>query len=435
MCLTSATRERSVAASGDARMRNPASALDEIPIRAALPAIPLFSDIAGELLRTVADAGMAVPFAAGQIVFREGDPGDSLYIVLTGELRSYKQLEDGTVVELPRAGPGDSFGELSLLDGGARSSSVQTLTPCQLFVLSRDAFLAALPGSPKLLSTVLANLVEHVRTSTEHLLRDELERRAIRAEMELEKYRALAQMVAGVAHEINTPLGIVNTAASIVKQRTRSESLARAAADPAAGGDLDDIREAVDLMTANVQRAHKLIRDFKQLSVSQITDTRETLSVVELVDDVVGLFKINARQAGLEIHVRNDLPDRAAASWTGYRGFLTQILLNLLTNVERYAYPEGTGGPVEILVAEDLSRQEAHFTVTVRDFGCGMAPEQAARVFEPFYTTGRGRGATGLGMAIVHNLVTSALKGSIEVTSEPGRGTAVAVSVPKTIPD
>ena len=154
-----------------------------------------------------------------QILFSQGEPGDSLYTVLSGQLRLYTRLEDGSEIELRRPGPGESLGELALIDGGARSESAEALTGCQLFALSREAFLAALPQSSDLLSTVLNNLVDHVRTTTEHLLRSEFEQRVLRTEMELEKLRALAQMVAGVAHEINTPIGIVNTAASIVRQR------------------------------------------------------------------------------------------------------------------------------------------------------------------------------------------------------------------------
>ena len=108
---------------------------------------------------------------------------------------------------------------MALIDGGARSETAEALTPCRLFALKREAFLAAVSKSPGLLSTVLNNLVDHVRAATNHLLRAEFEQRALRAEMELEKFRALAQMVAGVAHEINTPIGIVNTAASVVRQR------------------------------------------------------------------------------------------------------------------------------------------------------------------------------------------------------------------------
>lgn len=399
-----------------------------------MPVIPLFSQIADELLTTIAEAGIACTFDAGHIVFRDGDPGDCLYSILSGELRVLKQLEDGSMVELGRLGPGDSFGEVALLDGGPRSSTVQALTSCQVFSLSRDAFLGALPDSPRLLAAVLAGLVAHVRASSELLLREELEQRAVRAEMELERHRALTQMVAGVAHEINTPLGIVNTAASIVRQRTSSEELIRAVSDTPARVEFEDIREAVDLIQANIQRAHKLIGNFKQLSVSQITDVREVLSLVSVVEDAIALFALSARQAKLEIRVSNTLPD-AAQTWIGYRGFLTQVVLNLLTNIERYAYPEATGGLAEVLIGDGPGGTEPQFTVTVRDFGRGMSLEAVSRVFEPFYTTGRAKGATGLGMAIVHNLVTCALKGQVTVTSEPERGTAVTIMFPKSIPD
>jgi signal transduction histidine kinase len=402
--------------------------------RVALPAIPLFSQLADELLTTVAEAGTAARFEAGEIVFRDGDPGDCLYSVLSGELRAFKRLEDGSILELGRLSPGDSFGELALLDGGLRSNTVVALTRCHVFRLGRDAFLAVLPDSPRLFAAVLGNLVAHVRAGTEHLLREELEQRVVRAEMELERHRALTQMVAGVAHEINTPLGIVNTAASLVKKRIGSDRLTRAVAGTPARAALDDVREAVDLIEANITRAHRLIRNFKQLSVSQMNDVKELLSIVDVIDDAVQLFSINARQANLTISVSNDLPDDGAETWLGYRGFLTQILLNLLTNVERYGYPD-TGGLVEILVSDGPRDAETHFTVTVRDFGCGMPAEAVSRVFEPFYTTGRSKGGTGLGMAIVHNLVTAALKGQVSVESETGRGTAVTITFPKIIPD
>ena len=414
-------------------MSDPGSALDDTAIRATPRTVPQFSDFAHELLSSVAESGRVAVLDAGQILFHEGDPGDNLYLVLSGHLRISKRLNDGTEVELHRPGPGDSFGELALIDGGARAATVTALTHCRLFSLGRDAFLAALPGSPKLLSAVLRNLVEHVRVTTEHILRGELEQRAIRAEMELEKFRAITQMVAGLAHEINTPIGIVNTAASIVRQRIRS--IAAAGSGPDSRRDFDDVREAVDLMTANIQRAHKLIGTFKQLSASQFVDAKEALSLAEVVDDTLGLFAISARQARLDLQVVNALGERAG-SWVGYRGILTQVLLNLLTNVERYAYPEGQGGPVEIVIA-DAPREgkEAAFAIAVRDSGRGIAPQHVPRIFEPFYTTGRGKGATGLGLAIVHNLVTTRLKGVVNVTSELDHGTAITVTVPRTIPD
>jgi len=410
------------------------AALHDHPTRAVLPAIPLFSQLADEMLTAIAEAGTAATFESGHIVFRDGDPGDALYSVLAGELRSFKRIEDGSIVELGRVGPGDSFGEVAFLDGGPRANTVQALTRCHVFRLTRDAFLTALPNSPRLLSAVLGNLVAHVRASTEHMLREELEQRTLRAEMEVERHRALTQLVAGVAHEINTPLGIVNTAASIVRQRLASDP-ARGVFDKAlSGGALDDIREAVDLIHMNVARAHKLVENFKRLSVSQFTEAREELSVVAVVEEAVQLFAINARQANLEMRVTNDFADPPGASWVGYRGLLTQIVLNLLTNIERYAYP-GTGGAVAIHVSDSPCGAEPCFTVTVRDFGCGMSPEALNRVFEPFYTTGRSKGGTGLGMTIVHNLVTAALKGQVTVASEPDCGTTVTLTFPKIVRD
>src|SRR5262245_54558845 len=200
--------------------------------------LPHLSEFADQLLSTVSESGTVTSLETGRILFGQGDPGDSLYTVLSGQLRIYKRLEDGSEIELRRPGPGESLGELALIDGGARSETAEALTPCQLFALTREAFLAALPQSPDLLSTVLNNLVDHVRTTTEHLLRAELEQRALRAEMELEKFRALAQMVAGVAHEINTPIGIVNTAASVIRQRIGS--IASRAPEVAGLADFED---------------------------------------------------------------------------------------------------------------------------------------------------------------------------------------------------
>ena len=406
-------------------------ALEEERIRTAPRALLHLSEFADKLLSTVSESGTVIPLDRSQILFRQGEPGDSLYTVLSGQLRLYKRLEDGSEIELRRPGPGESLGELALIDGGARSETAEALTPCQLFALSREAFLTALPQSSDLLSTVLHNLVDHVRTTTEHLLRSEFEQRVLRTEMELEKLRALAQMVAGVAHEINTPIGIVNTAASVVRQRIGS--IAASAPEAASLADFEDVREALDLMTANILRAHRLITSFKQLSASHCVDPRETLSLVALVEDVVGLFAINARHARLDIHVANELQD--GAGWSGYRGILTQILLNLLTNAERYAYPGGGGGPIEIRLAETARTRQAGFVLSVRDFGRGIPAEEVKRVFEPFYTTGRDKGGTGLGLAIVHNLVTGRLKGTVDVVSRLNEGTAVTLTFPKTVPE
>ncbi len=158
----------------------PMSAAPDDPlIRSAVSTTPLFANIADELLRTVADAGQAVSVATGAIVFRQGEPGDKLYCVLSGEIQISKEL-DGSAIELRRATPGDSFGELALLDGGCRDATARALSPSQLFVLSRDHFLETIPRAPRLLATVLANLVQVVRATNVLVFRQELEQRVLR---------------------------------------------------------------------------------------------------------------------------------------------------------------------------------------------------------------------------------------------------------------
>ena len=136
--------------------------------------------------------------------------------------------------------------------------------------------MALLSQSPQRLASMLSNLTHAVRTTSERVFRETLQQQVIRTEMELTRYRSLAQMVAGVAHEINTPLGTVNTAVSVVKRRLTAEVLGHLANDPKARSPfLDDVHEAMELIEANIRRAHKLIEDFKKLSSAQISDTKQ----------------------------------------------------------------------------------------------------------------------------------------------------------------
>jgi signal transduction histidine kinase len=408
--------------------------LAEPSVPDSLRSVPLFAYLEPDTVGIIAAHGQLRVFEAGQMLFRQGDTGDSLYVILRGALRVYQSDEHGVELDLGRLQAGASLGELALLDGGPRSASVAALEPTTCFVLGREAFLAQLHQLPGLLAAVLANLTQTVRKTSERLFEDELQRRRIQAQMEIARYRGLAQMVAGVAHEINTPLGIVNTAASFVRQRLTEDVLNGLPHEPAAQGVVADIHEALRLMEANINRAHRLVQEFKKLSASQIHDEREMLDLLGVIEETVDLFRISARQAGLIISVHDRVATPATRNWLGYRGYLSQVLLNLLTNVERYAYPNGAGGRVDIDVERDDAGGEPSFVVSVRDFGRGIAAPDLPRVFDPFFTTGRDRGGTGLGLAIVHNLVTSGLGGSVDILSSLDSGTTVVIRVPCTAP-
>lgn len=263
-----------------------------------------------------------------------------------------------------------------------------------------------------------------------HLAMDRLRReneQLVRAEAETARHRSVAQMVAGVAHELNTPLGIIHTAADLISQRLSSPALSALEGTPEGRATLEDLLDAGRLIARNVTRAHKLVQDFKKVSVNQITDVKEKVQLAEVVAETAHLFRVTARQSRMEVDVVNTLPDELG-EWLGYPGSLSQVLLNLLSNAQRYAYPEGVGGKVEITLAADSETQS--YTITVRDFGSGIPPENLPRIFDPFFTTGRGRGGSGLGMAVVYTIVTAHLGGAIAIESSVGEGTTVTVSVP-----
>ncbi|WP_020564930.1 response regulator [Methylosarcina fibrata] len=253
----------------------------------------------------------------------------------------------------------------------------------------------------------------------------------VQAEAALERHRTLTQAVAGVAHEINTPLGIVRTALSVVQNRLAKPEI------QALFGEheelLEDVLESSDLMVKHVNAAYRLIENFKKIAVDQLAEQQQIVDLPELVKDSIDLFKLSARQAHLEVALDMSAL-RNGREWQGNPGHVSQILLNFLQNIERYAYPDGQGGKVDVALADRPASAQVpeQFVLTVRDYGAGIAEEHAARIFEPFFTTGRGRGGTGLGLAVVNNLVTLAMRGQISVASEPGAGTCFTVIFPKT---
>lgn len=256
---------------------------------------------------------------------------------------------------------------------------------------------------------------------------------ALRAEATIERHRSLAEMVAGVAHEINTPLGIASTALSVIANRLSSQPVRAAlSANETDLELLEDVLSAADLLKKNVLRAHKLVETFKKISVNQITDTLERVNLPSMLRDAVELFEVNAKQAKLSIGI-DCSGVRGTNVWFGYPGCLTQVIMNFLQNIERYAYPAGCGGKVDLLLVDDNRGEEGDFTLLVRDYGRGIEPDDLRKVFDPFFTTGRSRGGTGLGLAIVDNIVRSVLKGTIAVTSAVGKETCFKVSFPKNL--
>ncbi len=400
-----------------------------------LKEVPMFSQLPAESLEELVKTGQTLLFEADQVVCWEGEKSDAMYVVLDGRIRVYKRDEKGNEVDIDALKAGDFFGEMALVDNETRSATVVCVTVCHLFMLDKDAFMNLLQNASTqgISFSVLSALVRRVRAISKKFFDEELSSRMMQAEMEAERHRSLAQMVAGVAHEVNTPLGIVNTAVDMIDKRIKNDKLtAPLSENKASQATLEEMQEATELALRNTDRAHKLVQNFKKISVSQLSATRETVNLSDLLLDILELFKINARRANFQIEVKDSLPANQKA-WSGYPGHLTQVLTNLLFNVQKHAYPQQTDGKIEIGLRADGLREPAQFVLTVQDYGRGIDPENLPQVFAPFFTTARSQGGTGLGLAIVHNIMTDALKGNIAVESELNEGTMFTVTFPQII--
>lgn len=392
---------------------------------AVLKDFSFFASFFPEQLQNITHSARIVSLKMNQVVFRQGESVDAMYLILKGCVKVGGEDSSGTVYAYGEMKTGQVFGELSLLRGEPSRVTARTLTDSDLLVIDR-AMLLALLGSadPGQSLDFFFALETQTRAATEFGFREVLSRRMLASQMEAEKQRALTQMVAGVAHEINTPLSVINTAVNIMARELAAPvevTIQRAA----------DIAESLELMRLNVERADRLMQDFKKISVSQLKDEKESFDIAEAIEGTIGLVFVSLKRSRVQIKFHNKLASEQK-KWVGYRGFLSQVVINLLTNVERYAYPKGVGGVVDVTIRLEGDK---HYCLSVKDSGRGIPEEDQARIFEPFFTTGKSTGGTGLGLAIVHNLVANAFKGEIKLSSEEGKGTEFIVIFPRVILD
>ncbi|MHB2166210.1 ATP-binding protein [Alsobacter sp. R-9] len=245
--------------------------------------------------------------------------------------------------------------------------------------------------------------------------------------IQAEKLASLGQLVAGVAHEINTPVGVALTTA------TQMGEEARGFAEEARGDQLrrsrliaftERMTEGSRLLFANLTRAADLVQSFKRVAVDQVSGERRRVDLREWLAEIVTSLTPVLRKRGLSVTI--DCPPDVEIET--YPGALGQVVTNLVVNASIHAYDEGQSGEVAISVApHGMDR----VTLVVADRGRGIDPEDLGRIFDPFFTTARQRGSTGLGLHIVYNLVAQTLKGRIDVWSEPGRGTRYTIDLPR----
>jgi signal transduction histidine kinase len=243
-----------------------------------------------------------------------------------------------------------------------------------------------------------------------------------------EKLASLGGLVAGIAHEINTPLGICVTATTHVQGELRNWRKSHEAGTfdtSKINAMFDELDVAVRILDNNTRRGAELVHSFKQIAVDQASGQRRTFDLAEYLDEIVMSLKPKLKLAPCSVKVECSPGIRMDS----FPGALSQVVTNLIMNALLHAFDGSTRGSIRVEGEEDGE----YVVLKVSDDGIGMSTVDLKRFFDPFFTTKRGSGGTGLGAHIVFNQVTSVLGGTIRVTSAPGAGVQVQMRLPRTL--
>lgn len=244
--------------------------------------------------------------------------------------------------------------------------------------------------------------------------------------VESEKMASLGSLVTGVAHEINTPVGIIITAITNLSDRLGA-LLEKYQSNKMKKSDLDNFlgftQKTSSLILSNSQRTGELVKSFKKVSVDQSTETKRQFKIHNYIKDV--LMSLEPKFKGLDLEIVIDCDEYLV--WNSYPGIFAQIITNLVINSIVHGFAEQKTGKIEF----SIKRVDNLLSFIYRDSGKGMKAEVIQHIFDPFYTTNK-RTGTGLGMHIIYNLITQKLGGNIEVLSEPEAGAEFRMEFPFT---
>ena len=245
--------------------------------------------------------------------------------------------------------------------------------------------------------------------------------------IQTEKMAALGGLVAGIAHEVNTPIGIGVTAASLLVEKTtafsdcfKRNTMKRSDLEKF----LDVAQQSSQMTLSNLNRAAQLIQSFKQVAVDQSSESRRVFNLSDYLEEVLFQLSPMLKTTPHFIELRGDRD----LTLNSYPGAFSQIVTNLVMNSLLHAYAPGEQGHITL----HFEQIEEQVIFEYADNGQGIPPENLGKIFEPFFTTKRGQGGSGLGLHIVYNLVTQKLGGAIQCESQPSMGTKFVIKLLKT---
>ncbi len=303
----------------------------------------------------------------------------------------------------------DEFGQLSARLDAMRNSLAQSVARLEERVEERTFALKAV-------NTRLQTTLDDLQRMQNLLVQSE-------------KLASLGSLVAGVAHELNTPIGTGVTVVSTISdkclelRRQIDQGIRRSQLDAM----IDDIETASTLAQKSLQRAARLIHDFKQVAVDQTSSRRREFEMHDMLREMMAAVRLRHKHTPVDIKVIAP----PGIVMDSYPGTLEQVLTNLIDN----AIIHGAEGRSDCVVTIAAARQGRYATLTVTDNGNGIPAENLDRIFDPFFTTQLGKGGSGLGLSIVYGLVTGLLGGHIAVESIAGQGTTFALELPLVTPE
>ena len=244
--------------------------------------------------------------------------------------------------------------------------------------------------------------------------------------VESERMASLGGLVAGIAHDVNTPLGVSVTAASFLQERLnnlKTDFEDKSLTSKNMASFIDEAEQTALLLLSNLERASDLIASFKQVAVDQTSETEREFVLGDYINEIIQSLKPSFKHTEHQINV--SCPDNLVV--TCAPGAIAQIVTNMVVNSITHGFEGKAAGSVILDVKEDGNNVVIHY----QDDGKGLSEEELSKLFDAFFTTKRGEGGSGLGTHIMYNLVTQSLHGHIEADSTLGNGLQYTIRFPK----
>ena len=243
--------------------------------------------------------------------------------------------------------------------------------------------------------------------------------------VESERMASLGGLVAGIAHDVNTPLGVGVTAASFMQERIKSlqeDFDTKKLTSKTMTSFLTEAQQTSSLLLSNLNRASELVSSFKQVAVDQTSEAERDVDVLQYINEVVQSLQPNLKKTDHKINI--DCPEDLIIKCAP--GAIAQIFTNMIMNSVIHGFESKPMGTIDIHVSE----KDDNIHIDYKDDGKGLSEEDLQKHFDAFFTTRRGKGGSGLGTHIMYNLVTQTLNGQIEAFSEPDSGLQYKISFP-----